>query len=178
MGLDFEYIDGQTPLNEEEKAGLLIASVTSRGELDEFEQLNIQKAVEWTMLRKFKAERILSEAFLLELHKRMYGDVWAWAGDFRKSDVSIGVSYFKIAMELKVLLDDARFWLEKGTEHERNLCSNRHAVASHREPTEKAVGVDGVDGTGGLSGSSARSWSGRCRAQMAARAAGPPLTMC
>ncbi|MBL4576506.1 MAG: hypothetical protein JKY51_10505 [Opitutaceae bacterium] len=45
MGLEMEYIDGQTPLDEEEKEGLLIASITTRGELDEFEQLNIQKAV-------------------------------------------------------------------------------------------------------------------------------------
>ena len=46
MGLNFKYIEGQTPLNEEEKEGLLIKSVTTRGELDELEQLNIEKAIE------------------------------------------------------------------------------------------------------------------------------------
>jgi hypothetical protein len=40
MGIEIEYIEGQTPLDEDEKEGLLIKSVTTRGELDEFEQLN------------------------------------------------------------------------------------------------------------------------------------------
>jgi len=34
MGLNIEYIDGQTPLNEEELDGLLIPSITTREELD------------------------------------------------------------------------------------------------------------------------------------------------
>ena len=46
MGLDFKYQDGQTPLNENEKEGLKIKSITTQKELDEFEQLNIEKAIE------------------------------------------------------------------------------------------------------------------------------------
>jgi hypothetical protein len=30
MGLDLEYIDGQTPLDEEEKEGLLIPAIATR----------------------------------------------------------------------------------------------------------------------------------------------------
>ena len=44
MGLNLEYIEGQTPLDDEEKTGLLIPSITTRGELDEFEQQNIEEA--------------------------------------------------------------------------------------------------------------------------------------
>lgn len=46
MGLELEYINGQTPLDEEEKEGLKIKTITTQGELDEFEQLNIEKAVQ------------------------------------------------------------------------------------------------------------------------------------
>jgi hypothetical protein len=63
MGLDFELVDGQTPLDEEEKDGLLIPTITTRGELDEFEQLNIEKAIQWTLTRKFKKDDILTEEF-------------------------------------------------------------------------------------------------------------------
>lgn len=56
MGLDFDSIDGQTPLDKAEMEGLLIPTITTRGELDEFEQLNIEKAIQWTMSRKFKKE--------------------------------------------------------------------------------------------------------------------------
>ena len=38
MGLSLEYIEGQSPIDEEEKDGLLIKTISTRGELDEFEQ--------------------------------------------------------------------------------------------------------------------------------------------
>ena len=55
MGLEIEYIDGQTPINEEEKAGLKIKSISTQGELDDFEQINIDKAWEWILKKKFTA---------------------------------------------------------------------------------------------------------------------------
>jgi hypothetical protein len=64
MGLDFELINGQTPLDEEEKDGLLIPTITTRGELDEFEQQSIERAIIWTMGRKFKTENMLTEDFV------------------------------------------------------------------------------------------------------------------
>ena len=53
MGLDIDYSEGQTPLDEDEKEGLLIPTVTTRGELDEFEQLGVEKANEWLLNKKF-----------------------------------------------------------------------------------------------------------------------------
>lgn len=115
MGLDFELVDGQTPLDEDEKDGLLISTITTRGELDEFEQLNIERAIKWTMGRKFKTEQLLSEDFIKLVHKKMYGDVWAWAGAFRKTNKNIGVDWPVIAIELRALLDSCKFWIEHGT---------------------------------------------------------------
>ncbi|PKG53478.1 mobile mystery protein B [Olleya sp. 1-3] len=115
MGLDFDYKDGQTPLDEEEKEGLKIKSITTQGELDEFEQLNIEKAVEWTIHSKFKLEKILTEKFVKGLHKKMYGDVWKWAGDFRKTEKNIGIPWTKIGIELKNLLDDTKYWIDNNT---------------------------------------------------------------
>ena len=115
MGLNIEYIDGQTPLNEEELDGLLIPSITTREELDEFEQLNIEKAIQWTFGKKWKAEQLFSEKFVKDLHKRMYGEVWKWAGAFRESEKNLGIKSYLIPAELKVLLDDALFWVENDT---------------------------------------------------------------
>lgn len=112
MGLEFDYKDGQTPLDEEEKEGLKIKSITTQGELDEFEQLNIEKAVEWTIHRKLKPENILTEKFIKDLHKKMYSDVWKWAGEFRRTEKNIGISRTKIGIELKNLLDDTKYWIE------------------------------------------------------------------
>lgn len=112
MGIEFVYADGQTPLSEEENEGLLIKSITTHGELDEHEQLNIEEAVEWTMKKKLKKEKILSEEFVKTLHKKMFGKVWGWAGQFRNSEKNIGVSWICIGVELKNLLDDTLFWID------------------------------------------------------------------
>ena len=112
MGLELEYIDGQTPLDEDEKEGLLIKTIATRGELDEFEQQNIEQAIAWTLRRSFKLESILTEDFVRNVHKRMYGDVWRWAGEFRKTNKNIGVDKWQIPMELKCLLDDTKYWID------------------------------------------------------------------
>ena len=111
MGLNLEYIDGQTPLDEDEKDGLLINSISTRGELDEFEQQNIESAIQWILTRKFKNEQIFTEAFIQDLHKRMYGKVWQWAGKYRRTNKNIGVDKLQIPVDLKALLDDAMYWI-------------------------------------------------------------------
>ena len=115
MGLKLIYEEGQTPLDEEEKEGLKINSITTQGELDEFEQLNIEKAVEWTINMKLKPEKILTEKFVKDLHKKMYADVWKWAGEFRRSEKNIGITWTQIGIELKNLLDDTKYWIENKT---------------------------------------------------------------
>lgn len=112
MGLDLDYSNGQTPLDEDEKEGLLIPTITTRGELDEFEQLGVEKANEWILNKKFGIDKILSEEFIKELHKRMFGEIWNWAGEFRKSNKNIGVDKIMIGVELKNLLDDCKYWIE------------------------------------------------------------------
>jgi len=117
MGLDLVYEDGQTPLDEEEKEGLLIAAITTRGELDEVEQRNIEEAILWTIerRRRFTTAEILTEGFIKELHRRMLAGVWGWAGSFRNSDKNIGVSKYQISTQLHVLLGDCAFWIENNT---------------------------------------------------------------
>lgn len=115
MGLNLKYADGQTPLDEDEKEGLKIKSITAQKERDEFEQLNIEKAVEWTIHANLKPEKILTEKFIKDLHKKMYGDVWKWAGEFRKSDKNIEIKWTQIGVELKSLLDDSKYWIENKT---------------------------------------------------------------
>jgi Fic-DOC domain mobile mystery protein B len=112
MGLNFDYINGQTPLDEDEKDGLLIETIATRGELDEFEQLNIEEAIQWVLGRSMKPEKILSESFIRNLHLRMYKNVWKWAGNFRTSDKNLGIDKWQIPTALKTLCDDVNYWAE------------------------------------------------------------------
>ncbi|MEZ4993534.1 MAG: mobile mystery protein B [Saprospiraceae bacterium] len=112
MGLDLEYTEGQTPIDEDEKAGLKIKSISTTEELDQFEQQNIEEAVSWTYGRSFTPDQVLSLDFIQSVHKRMFRNVWKWAGDFRTSEKNLGVSYYTIRQELKGLLDDCKYWIE------------------------------------------------------------------
>jgi Fic-DOC domain mobile mystery protein B len=115
MGLIIEYIEGQTPLDEEEKEGLLIPTISTRGELNEFEQANIQQAIEWTMRTRFTTEEILTEDFLFLVHRKMFGEVWEWAGKMRKTNKNIGVDKHFISVEVRKLIDDCIYWIANQT---------------------------------------------------------------
>jgi Fic-DOC domain mobile mystery protein B len=115
MGLELSHAYGQTPLDEDEREGLKIKSISTQKELDEFEQLNIEKAILWTIRTKPKTENILTEKYIRTLHQKMYGDVWKWAGEFRRSEKNIGITWSQIPMELKNLLDDATYWVANNT---------------------------------------------------------------
>lgn len=115
MGLNLEYFDGQTPLEDDEKEGLLIPIISTRSELDEFEQENIEQAIQWTLSRSLKIDAILTENFIRTMHKRMYNNVWAWAGQFRKTNKNIGIDRWQIPIQLKYLLEDVQYWYENNT---------------------------------------------------------------
>jgi Fic-DOC domain mobile mystery protein B len=56
---------------------------------------------------------LLTEKFLFELHRRMLGDVWRWAGKIGMTERNIGIAPWKIPTELRILLDDAKVWIER-----------------------------------------------------------------
>lgn len=112
MAFNIEYPPGATPLDADELASLIPGHITTQGELNEWEQLNIVQGEAWA--RKQRKE-ILNEAFVRQLHKQMFGETWQWAGNFRKSDKNIGVDWLKVGVELKNLLDDVRYQVEHAT---------------------------------------------------------------
>jgi Fic-DOC domain mobile mystery protein B len=131
MGIEWKYTDGQTPISEEEKEGLINQMVTLQSELDELEQYNIEKALQWTIRLKVSKEVLLSESFIKNLHQKMYGEVWKWAGKFRKSEKNIGVKWAQISIELRNLLDDTLFWIEnKSFEPEEIAIRFKHRLVS------------------------------------------------
>ena len=85
MGLSYLPEQGQTPLDPELLSGLRLVGVTTKLQLDELEQLNIQSAMTWLIRNPQKHDSLLREKFIKSLHKRMFGDVWNWAGNFRRS---------------------------------------------------------------------------------------------
>lgn len=107
----FAQPDDATPLDAEEREGLLQTWITTRADLNEAEQANIDEAVVWTERRR-DAE-LLTEGFVFELHRRMFGDVWSWAGSTRKTGKNIGIDPVQIHVQLGGLLRDTRYWVDR-----------------------------------------------------------------
>jgi Fic-DOC domain mobile mystery protein B len=109
LGDLFVEPDDATPLTPEEMRDLIPTHITFRSELNEAEQENIALAQDWALGSR---RNLLSERFITELHRRMLGNVWRWAGRFRTSERNIGIPFYEIPVELRQLLDDARAWID------------------------------------------------------------------
>ena len=105
----FEEPDNATPLTAEERRELIPAHIAYRSELNEAEQDNIGRAQDWALGRR---RDLLTEKFVMDLHRRMLGDVWRWAGRFRTTERNLGIAHYEIPMALRQLLDDTRAWIE------------------------------------------------------------------
>ena len=115
MALTDPHAIGATPLTVEQLHGLKLP-ITTHGELNAAEQENILRARLWARgARSIAMPGMLSREFIGQLHARMYGDVWEWAGTQRVTDTNIGVPFPEIGVALRMLFDDARYWLEHGT---------------------------------------------------------------
>ncbi len=99
------------------------ATITNREELNEAEQSNILDAEGWAFTRK---RDVLDERMLTDLHKRMFGSVWKWAGKFRQTPRNIGVDAHKIGVDLAMLLGDARYWVENQTYPSDEIAARFH----------------------------------------------------
>lgn len=105
--------EANTPLEAEEREQLIPTYITTRAELNEAEQVNITRASLW--LRRARNVDVLDDAFLRDLHKRMFGEVWKWAGQYRKTPRNIGIDAYRIPMAVRELVQDARYWVDNGT---------------------------------------------------------------
>jgi Fic-DOC domain mobile mystery protein B len=120
----FSYPDGATPLDPNETEGLILTHITTREELNRWEQENIMEAIDW--LEKARPSDLLHEDFIRTVHKKMFGKVWTWAGKYRRSDKNIGVDWLRIPVELRKLVDDIRFWIDNKTYSPDEIAARFH----------------------------------------------------
>jgi len=106
----FDRRDGATALTVEEQRELIPSYISNRRELNEAEQENILRGQDWGLRRRKRD--VLKEKFLTDLHRHMFGEVWRWAGKFRHSERNLGIPFYEIPAALRLLLDDAKAWIE------------------------------------------------------------------
>lgn len=147
MAIDPGY--GETPLEPEEADALtpqareIFGDQPTKIELYEAEQA-INDDVSIALLDDIIDGRlvladILTDAFLRDLHQKLYGDLWTWAGHYRTRDVNIGVDPARISVELRGSLDNIRYrW-----EHTADWSSREFGIAVHAETVRIHAFVDG-----------------------------------
>lgn len=126
MAIGLDEQEGQTPLDPDEKAELIPEHLATQGELNDWEQENILRAVRW--LKRQRSPEVLSEGFCRTLHAKMFDQTWRWAGTFRRSDKNIGCDWTQIGVQLAQLFGNTRWWVDNDT-----FCLDEVAARFHRD---------------------------------------------
>lgn len=132
---NFVERDGATPLDEDQAQGLKFKHITTLSELDEVEDINIQQGLEW--LNSQKNPDYLSKEYLCKLHEKLFGNVWNWAGKFRKIEVNLSkIRSYDVGPQLINLFEDVKVWIQDGKMSWDEISAELHhrLVAIHPFP--------------------------------------------
>ena len=99
--MEFFYPPGATPLDPDEAAGLIPIHITTQSDLNAWEQMNIVQGDAWAA--KQTKRELLEEGFIRDLHNKMFGNTWRWAGTFRNSNKNLGVDWTQVSVKLREL---------------------------------------------------------------------------
>jgi Fic-DOC domain mobile mystery protein B len=111
MTIQLDTIEGATQLDPDEIKDLIPSHIFTRGQLNVAEQANIAEARVWALTRDH--EDVLSEGFVRDLHKRMFSQVWRWAGKYRKTIKNLGVEPNQIAVQVTELCKNSNYWIKE-----------------------------------------------------------------
>ena len=109
--MSFEFEPGSTPLDPEEADGLKPSHIMDMAALNEWEYANILDAEGWAFAHRHST--VLNDAFVRELHRRMFDRCWHWAGKYRRSDKNIGAHWPTIAEGVREMCTNAVTWIEQ-----------------------------------------------------------------
>jgi len=113
VGLKLDYPAGATPLDPEDVRALVPTHITTQGQLNEWEFLNVREGEQWAFGRKHAD--ILSIEFIRSLHQRLFGNTWRWAGAIRTKETHpVGAPPESIRAELEDLFRDVAVQLNEG----------------------------------------------------------------
>ncbi len=119
----FNEPNNATPLTPDEREALLPTWIATLADLNAAEAENIAAGAAWARRQR---RDILADEFVRALHRRMFKDVWRWAGEYRHTERNIGIEPYRIVVEVRHLLDDAKFWVANKTYEPNELAIRLH----------------------------------------------------
>ena len=125
--------DGHTELSEDDRVGLIPSYIATRGDLFAAEQRNVAVAL---LRRPPPVPDLLDDGYLRGLHRDMFGQVWEWAGRYRRFETNIGIDPKQISVAVRMLVHDVFAWVDNETYEPDELAVRFHhrLVAIHPFP--------------------------------------------
>jgi Fic-DOC domain mobile mystery protein B len=109
---DWELLPGETPID---VSGRKRKGIGTRAELNRAKAENVCKAVVKDLAAKpSRRSAPFTLSWVKRLHGQRFGDVWTWAGEFRRENINLGCDWHQAPWRLQALLDDLVFWEGQG----------------------------------------------------------------
>ena len=120
--------NGATPLDHEDRLGLIPNGIKTRQLLNQLEAKNIVRAQIWVANQKWDTSKLLTSAMMRRTHREMFGEVWSWAGKFRSRETTIGIAPEQIGVGTEQLMGNIEFQLvgAQSTQSKRHIIANLH----------------------------------------------------
>lgn len=117
MGIVPDY--GDTPLSGDELDSLLPRVAELLGvNPDKMALYDLEQAIHVTVAQELmtdvlsshlSVDAILTSRFIRDLHRELYGEIWTWAGVFRRHEINLGSAPELIPTEITSSLDTLNF---------------------------------------------------------------------
>jgi len=134
-------IDDATPLDDISGLKLPNNKAYTLKEVYEAEANNIALAtLKYLSAPPSKKDAPFSYEWMQQLHYEMFGNVWEWAGKFRKVELSIGIKAYLVPTTLKELVDDIAFWNSHKTFDIYEIATRIHHRAVQIHPFQNGNG--------------------------------------
>lgn len=128
---DWETVPGETPID---ISGLRLRYIKTRADLSEAEATNILDAtIKYLSSPPTRRQAPFNTKWSCKLHREMFGQVWSWAGKFRRVELNIGVPAHQIETQLQNLFDDLAYQRESQSTSplEQSVALHHRAVLIH-----------------------------------------------
>lgn len=80
-------------------------------QLDTLEAENVRQAAMQFMTGRLRRDSVtFTVPWFQSVHRKMFGNVWSWAGFFRRTDTPVGVPHQQIPEQLAILSSDIHVW--------------------------------------------------------------------
>jgi fido (protein-threonine AMPylation protein) len=140
---------GETPAPEDELSALLptvreaLGGSITKAAIYDLEQAVQAEVTEDVLISvidgSLTVDELLTDYFIRELHQRLYGDIWTWAGKYRHREINIGIAPDQVAVVLHVSMGNLAYrW-----HHTQGLTPRLLGIAAHAETVHIHPFADG-----------------------------------